>query len=200
LDTLAVSKAFVVGHDWGAGVAWYLAAQHSERVIRTAMLSVPHPRVFMKNLVMNPAQLRRSWYILFFQLPWLPEFILRRRDWALLVRALRNTSPPGAFCDSDIEQYKESWARKGALTAMLNWYRAALLCPSKLAVDPNASRVKVPALVIWGKNDQFAGEAMAKESLEYCDDGRLEIFENASHWVQHEEPTQVNSLLSQFFA
>jgi pimeloyl-ACP methyl ester carboxylesterase len=119
----------------------------------------------------------------------------------LLVRALRNTSPPGVFSDFDIEQYKESWARKGALTAMLNWYRAAaLLCPSKLAVDPNASRVKVPALLIWGKNDQFAGEAMARESLHYCDDGHLEIFETARHWVQHEEPTQLNSLLSQFFA
>ena len=79
LDAVTDSKAFVVGHDWGAAVAWYLAARYSERVIRTAMLSVPHPRVFMKNLMMNPAQLRRSWYMLFFQLPWLPEAILRRR-------------------------------------------------------------------------------------------------------------------------
>jgi len=138
--------------------------------------------------------------MLFFQLPWLPELILRRRDWALLVRVLRNTSPPGVFSDPDLEQYKKSWAKEGALTAMLNWYRAALLCPSKLALDPKASRVKVPALLIWGKNDQFAGEAMATESLQYCDDGHLEILETATHWVQHEEPAQVNTLLSQFFA
>ena len=200
LDTLTDSKAFVVGHDWGAVVAWYLAAFYSDRVSRTAILSVPHPRIFIRNLITNPAQLRRSWYILFFQFPWVPEQILRRRDWALLVGALRDTFPPGVFSDSDIEQYKKSWARKGALTAMLNWYRAALLRPSTLALDPKASRVKVPALLIWGKNDQFVGEAMARESLEYCDDGRLEMFETASHWVQHEEPTQVNNLLSQFFA
>ena len=149
---------------------------------------------------MNPAQLRRSWYVLFFQLPWLPECILRRRDWALLVGALRNTSPPGVFSDPDLEQYKKSWARKGALTAMLNWYRAALLRPSKFALDSKASRVKVPALLIWGKNDQFAGEAMARESLQYRDDGHLEILETATHWVQHEEPARVNTLLSQFFA
>jgi pimeloyl-ACP methyl ester carboxylesterase len=155
LDTVASSKAFVVGHDWGAAVTWYLAARYSDRVSRAAMLSVPHPRVLVKNLIINPAQLRRSWYMFFFQLPWLPEFIVRRRDWALLVRALRNTSPPGVFSESDLEQYKESWARKGALTAMLNWYRAALLRPSKLALDPKASRVKVPALLILGKNDQF---------------------------------------------
>jgi pimeloyl-ACP methyl ester carboxylesterase len=136
----------------------------------------------------------------FFQLPSLPEFIVRRRDWALLVRVLRDTSAPGVFSDSDLEQYKESWAKKGALTAMLNWYRAALLRPSKLALDPEASRVKVPALLIWGKNDQFVIEAMAKESLQYCDDGHLEMLENATHWVQHEEPAHVNTLLSQFFA
>jgi pimeloyl-ACP methyl ester carboxylesterase len=200
LDTVAVSKAFVVGHDWGAGVAWYLAVQYSERVSRTAMLSVPHPRIFIKNLIMNPAQLERSWYIWFFQLPWLPECILRRQDWAPLVGALRNTSPAGVFSDPDLEQYKESWSRKGALTAMLNWYRAALLRPSKLAIDSEASRVKVPALLIWGKNDQFADEAMARESLQYCDDGHLEMLETATHWVQHEKPAQVNTLLSQFFA
>jgi len=200
LDSVAHSKAFVVGHDWGAAVTWYLAARFSDRVSRTAILSVPHPRVFLKNLIINPAQLRRSWYLLFFQLPWLPEFILGRRDWALLVRVLRDTSRPGVFSDSILEQYKESWANKGALTAMLNWYRAALLRPSKFALDSEASRVKVPALLILGKNDQFVGEAMARESLHYCDDGHLEILETVTHWVQHEEPAQVNSWLSQFFA
>jgi len=200
LDNVASSKAFVVGHDWGAAVSWYLAARYKDRIHRTAMLSVPHPRVLIKNLIMNPAQLRKSWYMFFFQLPWLPEFIVRRRDWALLVRALQDTSTPGLFSDSDLEQYKESWARKGALTAMVNSYRAALLRPSKLALDRESSRVKLPVLLIWGKNDQFAVEAMARESLQYCDNGHLEFFESATHWVQHEEAANVNNLLSQFFA
>src|SRR5262245_30223268 len=200
LDAVTDSKAFIVGPDWGAIVAWYLAARYSENVRRTAMLSVPHPSIVIKNLISNPTQLRRSWYVLFFQLPWLPERMLRRRDWAPLVRALRDTSPRGVFSDSDVDQYKESWSRKGALTAMLNWYRAVLLSPSKLAVDPDASRVKMPALLILGKNDQFADEAMARESLQYCDDGHLEMFESATHWVQHEDPAGVNTLLSQFFA
>ena len=113
---------------------------------------------------------------------------------------LRNTSPAGVFSDSDLARYKESWVEKDALTAMLNWYRAALLRSSKVALDPNALRVKVPALLIWGKNDRLVGEAMARESLQYCDDGHLEMLETATHWVQHEEPAQVNTLLSQFFA
>ena len=200
LDNVAGSKAFVVGHDWGAAVSWYLAARCSDRIRRAAMLSVPHPRVFMKNLIMNPAQLRKSWYMFVFQVPWLPEFMVRRRDWALLVRALQDTSAPGIFSDSDLEHYKESWARKGALTAMLNSYRAALLPPAKLVLDRERSRVRVPVLLIWGKNDQFAINAMARESLEYCDNGHLELFETATHWVQHEEAIKINNLLSQFFA
>lgn len=199
LDALTDSKAFVVGHDWGAAVTWHLAARYSDRIHRAAMLSVPHPRVFVKHLIRNPAQFRKSWYIFLFQLPWLPEIILRNQNWALLVKALRDTSIPGVFSDSDLERYREAWAREGAVTAMLNSYRGALLRPSKLAFHPNASRVKVPSLLIWGKNDQFAIEAMARESLQHCDDGRLEIFETASHWIQHEHPAKLNTLLSEFF-
>lgn len=105
LDAVTDSKAFVVGHDWGAVVTWYLAARYSERVHRAAMLSVPHSRTFMKSLMVNPMQLRKSWYALLFQLPLLPEHILRARDWALLVRALHDTSPRGVFSDADLEQY-----------------------------------------------------------------------------------------------
>jgi pimeloyl-ACP methyl ester carboxylesterase len=200
LDAVADSKAFVVGHDWGAAVTWYLAARYPDKIHRAAMLSVPHPRVFIRHLVLNPAQLRKSWYMFFLQVPWLPELIVRRQDWALLVRALQYNSSAGAFSDFDIAQYKESWAQKGASTAMLNAYRAALQRPSKLALDAAASRVKVPALLIWGKGEQFAVEAMAKESLGYCDDARLEVFESASHWIQHEQPARLNTMVSEFFA
>jgi epoxide hydrolase 4 len=200
LDAVADSKAFVVGHDWGAAVTWYLAARYPDKIRRAAMLSVPHPRIFIKHLTTNPAQLRKSWYMFFFQLPWLPESIMRRGDWALLARALRRTSSPGIFPDSDIAQYKKSWAQKGALTSMLNWYRAALRSPSKFALDAEASRVKVPTLLIWGKNEQFVVKEMAKESVSYCNDGRVEMFDDASHWIQHEQPAKLNALLSEFFA
>ena len=198
LDQMAISKVFVVGHDWGAAVTWYLVARNPDRFIRTAILSAPHFRVFIKNLVTNPSQLRKSWYIFFFQLPWLPEIILRRKSWQLLLRTLRNTLPPAVFSDSDLELYQESWSRTGSLTAMLNWYRAALLRPLKLKFA--ASRVKIPVLLIWGKQDWFMGETMASKSLAYCDDGHLEMVDTATHWVQHEQPARVNTVVSQFFA
>ena len=164
------------------------------------MLSVPHPRIFIKNLIINPAQLRRSWYLLFFQLPWLPERILRRRDWALLVRALRNTSPPGVFSDPDLEQYKESWARKGALTAMLNWYRAALLRPSKFALDPEASRVKVPALLIWGKTTSSWVKQWPEKVFNTVMMDTLKCLRLRPIGSNTKSPHEVNNLLSQFFA
>jgi len=107
LDKVAASKAFVVGHDVGAAVTWYLVARYPDRFMRIAILSAPHFRVWIKHLVTNPAQLRKSWYIFFFQLPWLPEVILRRKGWELLLRVLRNTLPPAVFYDSDLEIYKE---------------------------------------------------------------------------------------------
>jgi len=163
-------------------------------------LSAPHFRVLIKTLITNPTQLCKSWYIFFFQLPWLPEVMLRRKGWELLLRVLRNTLPPAVFSDSDLELYQESWSKAGSLTAMLNWYRAALLHPSKLEFDAEASRVKVPALLIWGKQGSFTGETMASESLAYCDDGHLEMIDTATHWVQHEQPARVNAVVSQFFA
>jgi pimeloyl-ACP methyl ester carboxylesterase len=200
LDAVGGSKGFVVGHDWGAAVTWYLAARHPDRIRRAAILSVPHPRVLVKNLSTNPAQMGKSWYIFFFQLPWLPELLVRRRDWSLLTEALRNTPYPDMFSDSDLAKYKESWAKKGAVTAMLNWYRAALMCPPRLMFDLKASQIKVPTLLVWGEHEQFAVEEMATESLQHCEQGRLRIFDGASHWVHHEQPVRLNNLLSEFFA
>jgi epoxide hydrolase 4 len=200
LNELTTSKAFIVGHDVGAAVTWYLIAQYPDRFMRAAILSAPHLRVLIKQLVTNPAQLGRSWYMFLFQLPWLPEVLLRTNGGELLLRVLRNTLPPAVFSDCDFERYQESWSKAGSLTAMLNWYRAPLLYPSKLKFNPEGSRARVPTLLIWGKQDSFTGETMARESLAYCEDGRLEMIDSATHWVQHEQPKRVNTVVSQFFA
>ena len=200
VDKVAASKAFIVGHDVGGAVTWYLLARYPDRFTRAAILGAPHFRVFLKNLVTNPAQMRKSWYVFFFQFPWLPEILLRRKDWKLLLRVLRNTVPAGVFSDSDLELYRESWSKAGSLTAMLNWYRAVLLHSSKLKLDAEASRAKVPLLLVWGKKDSFTGLTMARESLAYCDAGFLEIIDTATHWVQHEHPARFNTVVSQFFA
>jgi pimeloyl-ACP methyl ester carboxylesterase len=196
IDAAGRERACVVGHDWGGAVAWWVGVTFPQRVERLALLNIPHPYVMRRHLLHNRAQRRKSWYIFFFQLPWLPELYLRRRDWAAGVRALTATSRPGTFTESDLAFYRQAWSQPGAVTTMIHWYRAALRRPPPRPASP---RVKVPALLIWGTGDRFLGQEMARPSIELCDDGRLELLD-ASHWVQHEEPATVNRLLLEFLA
>lgn len=189
-------KAFIVGHDWGGAVAWWLAQMHPERVERVAILNCPHPGVMRRHLLANPRQLGRSWYMFFYQLPRIPERALAKDDFKNLVKALKWTSRRGTFTDEDLRIYKEAWAQPGALTGMLNWYRAALRVRSS---PPPSPRVTVPTLLVWGMKDRALGEELARPSLEMCDAGRLARIEEATHWLQHEEPERVNAVVGDFF-
>lgn len=194
MDAAGESTAAVVGHDWGAAVAWHLAAHYPERISRVAILNVPHPRAFSGALRRRPGQLLRSWYVFFFQLPWLPEALVRvRRSW-LGRRALRSSSRPGTFSAADMAEYQLAWARPRAMRSMINWYRAAARFSRRL---DQAGRVRVPVHIIWGEHDAFLQRELARESLTYCDDGRL-TYLDATHWVQAEEPGAVNALLLDF--
>jgi len=195
IHTVGREKATIVGHDWGAAVAWWTALCHPQVVERLVILNVPHPVVMMRTLRRSLEQLRKSWYVFAFQLPWLPEAVARNNDWQVAVEALRNTSRPGTFTDEDIELYRQAWWRKDAFTSMLNWYRAAVRHPLRF---PDDVRIHVPTLVIWGAQDRFLSRKMAQPSVDLCDEGRLVMIEEATHWVQHEEAERVNELLLRF--
>jgi epoxide hydrolase 4 len=121
--------------------------------------------------------------------------MFRRRNWRGLTEVLRETSRPGTFTDADLEHYRGAWSEPGAMTAMINWYRAPMRNRPAPPPDP---RVHIPTLMIWGAKDRFLDQGLARPSLEYCDHGRLEMIEEASHWVQHEEPGRVNRFLLNF--
>jgi pimeloyl-ACP methyl ester carboxylesterase len=191
IAALGRDQAALVEHDWGAIVAWTVAARHPSWVTRLAILNVPHPATLGAFLRAHPSQWLRSWYIAFFQLPWLPEATLRANDWATLARSLTGTSRPGTFTDADLARYRATWAAPGALTAMINWYRA-LVRFGRTSATP---RVAVPTLILWGSHDQFLDRRLATASLDWCADGRL-IELDASHWVQHEEAARVNAELA----
>ena len=195
IDAAGCQRAVVVGHDWGAAVAWWVAATYPERVERLVVLNVPHPAVMKRFASRNLGQILRSWYIGFFQLPMLPEALSRLGNWAMLVRTLRSSSRPGTFSDADIAEYRQAWSQPGAFRAMVNWYRAALQCPP---THDTAIRITVPTLLIWGVRDRFLKREMAQPSIDLCDNGRVIFLENATHWVQHEEADQVNALLMDF--
>ena len=192
IDAAGREKAIVVGHDWGAAVAWWTAATRPDRVERLVVMNVPHPAVMKRFASRNPGQMLRSWYIGFFQLPRIPETLSRLGNWWALVRTMRSSSRSGTFSGDDFKKYREAWSQPGAFHAMVNWYRAALRKPPARL---SSIRITVPTLLIWGVRDQFLKREQASLSIKLCDQGRVVFFENATHWVQHEEVEEVNRLI-----
>ena len=189
--------AAVVGHDWGAIVAWITAMRHPGRVGRLAILNVPHPARF-PDVLLSPEQLLRSSYVLFFQLPSLPEEVIRAGDFALLRSALRRDPVrAGAFTAEDIERYVGAMKRPGALTATLNYYRALLRTPGETRAL--LKRVETPVLVIWGERDRFLNRGLAEPPRLWVPNLlRVERLPDASHWVAEDRPREVNALLLDF--
>jgi pimeloyl-ACP methyl ester carboxylesterase len=193
-DQLDQQKIFLAGHDWGAAVAWSAALLHPQRIAKLAVVNVPHPSVMRKFLTTRLRQFRRSWYMFFFQLPWLPETLLSAFDYRVAARSLLRSSRPGTFLPEDLAQYRAAWSQPGAFTAMINWYRALFRFRTKFV----NRTVHVPTRILWGKRDAFLLSEMAQESLRYCDNAELFTFADATHWLQHEEPARVSELLIEF--
>jgi pimeloyl-ACP methyl ester carboxylesterase len=185
----------VVGHDWGASVGWWLAGQHTRRVRLLAALNAPHPAVWLQAMREHPEQKRRSSYVRFLQIPYLPELLIGLNRSKALAKGFRDSPRSEAFTAEDLEQYRKAWAQPGALTATINYYRALLRKPLLPAAE---YRVTCPTLVIWGKRDAYAVPDLAEASIRLCADGRIAWLGQASHWVQHDEPQQVTELLAEF--
>ena len=194
-DQLAQKKIFLAGHDWGAAVAWSAALLHPERIAKLAVLNVPHPSVMRRYVYTRLPQTLRSWYIFFFQIPWLAEAFLSAFNFRAATRTLQESSRPGTFSAEDFAEYRVAWSQPGALTAMVNWYRAAM----RYRVPFPERTVRVPTRILWGERDRFLMAEMARESLRYCSNGELFTFAEASHWLQHEQPERVSQLLVEFF-
>ncbi len=196
VDALGCERFHLVGHDWGAVIAWFMALRHPERLHGLTVLNVPHPLVMRKFMLSTWAQMKKSWYIFFFQLPWLPEFYYRRKNFRIGDLALRFTSRKGTFSTDEIDLYRQAWAQPGALRGMINWYRASMRHPPERGGSP---RIQVPVRMLWGVQDRFLGHEMIEPSLQLCDDGSARRFEEATHWLQHEEAEAVNAELLDFF-
>ncbi len=195
IDALDYEQAAVAGHDWGAAVAWWLALEYPDRLSKLCIVNVPHPTVFERTLRSSWSQRKKSWYILWFQLPLLPEFTSSVRNYWLLADSLDSTSRADAFSQTDIDRYRLAWSQSGALSGMFNWYRAIARARPK----PVRQQVTVPTHILWGADDVALDVEMAHKSVEYCTDGELQVVEDATHWVLHEEPALVVETLLDLF-
>lgn len=194
-DQLGKRQIFLAGHDWGAAVAWSTALLHPERVAKLAILNVPHPSVMRRYLTTNRRQMRRSWYVFFFQLPWLPEAMFSANHFRMGVSSLKHSSRPGTFSAEDLTEYRAAWSQPGAVSGMIHWYRAMFRYGPRFA----DRTVRAPTLMLWGQRDRFLLSEMAEASLRYCSKAQLVDFPDATHWLQHEEPARVSELLIEFF-
>jgi pimeloyl-ACP methyl ester carboxylesterase len=201
-DVVALIHAFgeehahVVGHDWGGGVAWTVAIEHPEVVDRLAVLNCPHPAVMQRALRSNWAQIRKSWYIFAFQLPWLPEWMFLRNGAQALKDALRRSAMrPDTFSEADLEEYARAFSAPGAATAAINYYRAA----ARSRVP--SGTIKAPSLLIWAENDFALGIELTRGMNGLFErQPRVEYVPETSHWVMEERPEVVNRLLLEFLA
>jgi pimeloyl-ACP methyl ester carboxylesterase len=197
IDAAGRDKAFLVGHDWGAAVTWWTANKYPGRLDKIVILNVPHHAVFQRHVRSSFAQMRKSWYMFFFQLPALPESLARMGNGERFSTTLKATSRPGTFTEADLAEYRQAWMQPGALTGMHNWYRAVFQHQPQPLQSP---RISVPTLMLWGKGDRFLGAEMAQPSIELCDNGKLIFFDDATHWLQHEEAERVNPLIADFLS
>lgn len=196
LDHFGIEQTYLVGHDWGAAVAWTMAIQYPERVNKLGILNVPHPAVMMRTLSKSPRQMLKSWYIGFFQIPGLAEWLMGLGNFAGAINMLRASGKPSTFSESDLDEYRKAYGNAGGLTGMINWYRALMRFRPTM---PRNVRLKMPVLILWGKNDVALSYEMAEESLRYCENGSLVAFDDATHWVQHDEAEAVSQKLLTFF-
>lgn len=187
-------QIYLVGHDWGASVSWWTALKYPERIKRLVIMNVPHPKIMNANMLTNPKQMQRSWYIFFFQLPNAPEKLGSANNFEWPVNVLATTSKPGTFKPEELEEYRKAFAQPEAFSSMVNWYRATLQCRNE---PPASFRITMPLLILWGLDDIAIIPEQADQSLEYCDQARLVKFD-ATHWIQHEEPDRVNLMIEEF--
>jgi pimeloyl-ACP methyl ester carboxylesterase len=194
-------EAAVVGHDWGAAVAWAVAQHFPDYVWKLAALQVPPPAIWAKNLSLR--QLLRSWYMFFFQLPRVPEWWMRRDDFSGIAKMFRATSRPGTFTDADIDFYKSALKEPDALTAAVNYYRANLRSFLTRRSDDGQirkhERIRVPTLFIFGERDMAILPETAAGVADYVNAPYTELrLARANHWVQQEYPSEVNAALLNF--
>jgi pimeloyl-ACP methyl ester carboxylesterase len=194
IDAAAPREVLLVAHDWGGAIAWEFVARRVRPVDRFVVMNVGHPVIFARYLRRPSRQMLRSYYMFLFQLPLLPEWLLSRRNYRAIDAAFldlavdRRRFPPEV-----LEVYRRNAAQPGALTAMINYYRAA--ARGRDALFPRRSRIETPTLMIWGEEDKVLGKELTIGTEDFVEHLTLRYVPNASHWVQQEAPEIVNALL-----
>ncbi len=191
-------RAVIVGHDWGGAAAYAFAMMKPEMTSRLCVMNSPHPALFTRAFQNgNVEQLRRSWYMFFFQFPEAPERLLAADNFRMLKGMLTGSARKGVFSPAVLARYAEAFSKPGALTGAINWYRASFR--RGLPSPREFPKIAAPTLILWGDRDFALGTELTRGMRPYFSGPfTLRYLPGISHWVQHEAPGKVNELLIRF--
>ena len=198
-DALGARRRLLIAHDWGAVIAWAFAIQKRQPLDGLIIMNVPHPTVFAQVMRRSWRQWLKSWYTVFFQIPRLPEALLTRNGARGVAEAFtgmavdKSRFPPAV---SDV--YRQNALIPGAMTAMINYYRANVGLIADYA--GGSPVIEVPTLMIWGEEDAALGLELTEGYAPYVLNFTLRRLPNVSHWVQQEAPEAVNTIVTQWLA
>lgn len=200
IDASQAKTVTLIGHDWGAALAWTFAANAPRPLERLVIMNVPHPGVMSEQLRReNWGQLRKSWYMFFFQLPGIPEAVMIANDARAVRQAFHGMAiDKSNFTDDVLDRYARDAQRPGAMTGMINWYRAALRLGGKLRGP--WPMIETPTLIVWGEEDAALGVELLDGTDQHVRNLTIRRLPGVSHWVQQEAPDQVNAILREWLA
>lgn len=195
--TLGKEKCTLLAHDWGGVLAWQLVIKYPQLFNNHINCNAPHPTVFQKHLASSWTQKFMSWYIIFFQTPWIPELAFTAEDLKLFEKVFRGkNNNVQAYPDEVIEAYKYYFSQKGAFTPPINYYRRL----DFTAVREEVPKVTVPTLIIWGVDDTALSKDLAIQAVSECKSAELKFVEGATHFVQQDKPAEVNSYILKYLS
>ncbi|WP_321323399.1 alpha/beta hydrolase [uncultured Parasphingorhabdus sp.] len=196
IDASGAEDVTLIAHDWGAIVAWHFAILKIRPLTRLVIMNVPHPKCAQREMK-HWYQLKKSWYIFFFQLPWLPEKMLGRNEAQPVKQAFSKMAVDRSrFPDSELQVYADAANRPGALRSMINYYRALLRTPD--AREIGDGMIDIPTLMVWGEEDAAIDIRCTDGTEEWVPDLKLQRLPAVSHWVQQEAPEKVNAILREW--
>jgi epoxide hydrolase 4 len=192
-------RAIVIGHDWGGAISWAIAIARPDLVERLVIMNVPHLGMFGPGAKLSVRQMLRSWYIVFFQIPWLPEALMRATEFQFVGNSLRRDirDSKQKISDDVVRFFTQAMARPGALTAAINYYRRGLLHTGGI-FKGTGLRVAAPTLLIWGEEDAYLGKELVPGTERFVPQLQVRYIAECSHWVQQDRPDLVNGYLREF--